>query len=215
MTIEIVTLETNHLFSGNPIYEQHRLRHQSIISRQDWPVPTVREMEYDQYDNPATVYLVWRDENEIARGCSRLYPTTRDFMLNEHFSYLASNIAIPSGAAVWEASRFCIDKSLDAPLRRHIAREIVVAYLEHGLRFNIEKYVGLMYPAYWRSLFVALGWQPVWLGERQRTDDGKFSRAGYVTLSQETLEKVRQQSGIRETVSYYGESVVYEKAFAA
>ena len=56
MTIECVTLETCHHFPGNPIAEQHRLRYRCIIERQDWKVPHVRQLEYDQYDNPAATY---------------------------------------------------------------------------------------------------------------------------------------------------------------
>ena len=90
MVIECVTLENNHLFLGNAIAEQHRLRYKSIIKRQNWNVPDIREMEYDQYDNPATVYLIWRDKKNIARGVCRLYPTDRPYMLKEVFPNLIS-----------------------------------------------------------------------------------------------------------------------------
>jgi acyl homoserine lactone synthase len=60
--VDCVSISTSHLFGGNPIYEQHRLRHECIVQRQSWNVPTIRNMEYDQYDNPAACYLVWRDK---------------------------------------------------------------------------------------------------------------------------------------------------------
>jgi N-acyl-L-homoserine lactone synthetase len=83
--IDCVTISTSHFFRGNPIYEQHRLRHKCIVQRQGWNVPAIRSMEYDQYDNPAAYYLVWRDWNGKAYGSSRLCPTDRPYMLEEIF----------------------------------------------------------------------------------------------------------------------------------
>jgi acyl homoserine lactone synthase len=56
--IECTSIDNNHNFYGNPIYEQHKLRYSSIIKRQNWDIPVVRGMEYDTYDNPAAYYLV-------------------------------------------------------------------------------------------------------------------------------------------------------------
>ena len=92
MVIEIVTLENNHLYRGNALSEQHKLRFRSIVKRQAWDVPVIREHEYVQYDNPAAVYLIWRDADGIARGSSRLYPTDRPFMLKEVFSHMIQTI---------------------------------------------------------------------------------------------------------------------------
>ena len=83
--IDCVSISTSHFFYGNPIYEQHRLRHECIVQRQSWNVPTIRNMEYDQYDNPAACYFVWRDVDGKAHGSSRLYPTDRPYMLEEVF----------------------------------------------------------------------------------------------------------------------------------
>jgi N-acyl-L-homoserine lactone synthetase len=73
--IEFVTVENVNQFLGNPLADQHRLRYRSIIERQNWDVPNYCQMEFDQYDNPAAKYLVYRDEKYVARGVSRFYPT--------------------------------------------------------------------------------------------------------------------------------------------
>ena len=39
--VDCVSISTSHLFGGNPIYEQHRLRHECIVERQSWNVPTI------------------------------------------------------------------------------------------------------------------------------------------------------------------------------
>jgi acyl homoserine lactone synthase len=74
--IEFVTVENVNQFSENALAAQHRLRYRSIIERQQWDVPNYGEMEFDQYDNPAAKYLVYRNENYVAQGVSRFYPTT-------------------------------------------------------------------------------------------------------------------------------------------
>ncbi|MEM6604079.1 MAG: acyl-homoserine-lactone synthase, partial [Pseudomonadota bacterium] len=112
MTIECVTLDTNHLFPENPIAGQHRLRYDSIIQRQSWPMPTYKNMEYDQYDNPATTYLIWRDEDFIVRGSCRLCQTINGSMLKDHLSFLVDEAeSLLEGPDILEGSRFCIDRN--------------------------------------------------------------------------------------------------------
>jgi N-acyl-L-homoserine lactone synthetase len=203
MTIECVTIATNHLFSGNPIAAQHRLRYRTIIERQSWAVPQYELMEYDQYDNPATTYMVWRDDAGEARGVTRLYPTDRPFMLQECFSHMVTYEAMPCGPDVLEGSRFCIDHTLDNKQRERVARELILAYLEFGMDRGIARIIGLMYPIYWRNLFIKIGWEPFWLGEPAATDDGKRARAGGVIISQVNLDTIRNNIGIKERIIAY------------
>ena len=158
--IEFVTVENVNQFPGNALAAQHRLRYRSIIERQEWDVPNYGEMEFDQYDNPAAKYLVYRDENHMARGVSRFYPTTLSLHAGATvFAFCNRPGRCRKVRRVWEGSRFCIDQTLPPETRKRIAREIVVGYLETGLRYGIEGIVGLMYPAYWRSLFTSAGWE--------------------------------------------------------
>lgn len=202
--IDFVTIDTAHYFSGNPIAEQHRLRFKSIIKRQDWSVPFFREMEFDQYDNPATKYVVYRDESGIARGVSRLYPTSLPYMLEQSFSDFVTSRPLPKSESIWEGSRFCIDENLAPTERKIIAREIVVAYLEVALANNVEGIVGLMYPAYWRNLFTSAGWNIEFLGEVTRLADGNRARAAFLPVSSSVLAKVREITGIKHCVTNFG-----------
>lgn len=215
MTVECVTLETNHLFEGNPIAEQHKLRYRSIIERQGWRVPSVRDMEYDEYDNPSATYLIWRDEEGTARGVSRLYPTDRPFMLAEKFPHLVTYAPPPSSKHVWEGSRFCIDRDLAKEQRLTIAQELILAYLEFGVDMGIQQYVGVMYPVYWNNLFSKNGWKPTWLGDLAITPDGKKSRAGMVQVSKQALQTVRHHTGLHEQVISYGSTKGKENVRAA
>lgn len=199
--IECINIRNNHLFLNNPLASQHELRFKSIVVRQGWEVPSYKNLEYDTYDNPATTYLVWRDYNKVVRGVSRLYPTDRPYMLQEVFSHLVKDQKLPSSEHVWEGSRFCVDESLPPEIRQQIIKELVVSYLEFGLDNNIESFIGLMYPAYWRNIFTKSGWDIEWLGEAEKLDDGKRVRAGKVLVTPETLAKVRETTGIFQNVT--------------
>jgi len=203
--IECVHIGNNHLFHGNPLYEQHRLRHDCIVTRQAWKVPAVDGMEYDQYDNPATRYLVWRDRSGRARGASRMYPTNRPYMLQEVFPHLVENGPLPSRPDIWEGSRFCIDSTLAPEKRKRIAQELVLSYLEFALDHGITEIVGVMCPAYCRSLFIRHGWKIDWLGQVNRSTEGFKIVAGSLPVSRAILRKVREMTGIYEPVLGYGE----------
>ncbi|MEI7668695.1 MAG: acyl-homoserine-lactone synthase [Pseudomonadota bacterium] len=202
--IEFVTLDNANKFTGNPLVDQHKLRFKSIIQRQNWDVPNYREMEFDQYDNPAAKYLIFRDENFVARGVSRLYPTTLPYMLEEVFPHFVTYRDIPKSHNILEGSRFCIDQTLQPDIRKRIAREIVIGYLEAALYFNIEAIVGMMYPAYLRSLFISNGWDIEYLGDIKILADGNKARAALLPVSEDVLAKVRQTTGIYENIVNLG-----------
>jgi acyl homoserine lactone synthase len=198
--LECVTLSTNHLFEGNPIYEMHRLRYQSIIKRQNWDVPVIKDMEYDAYDNPAAYYLIKRDEFGQAIGCSRLYPTDRPYMLKDAFAYLVSKIDMPQSSDVWEGSRFCVAQHLLPEQRKVIIQEMVVGYLEFAQRYNIKSIIGVMYPIYWNNIFIKVGWNVEWLGDIHKSSEGHKIIAGDLKVSNETLKIIREKTGIHYSV---------------
>lgn len=202
--IECVTIENSHLFNGNPICDQHRLRFSSIIERQGWQVPSVRSMEYDTYDNPAAYYLVKRDPSGRALASSRLYPTDRPYMLQEVFPHLVTKTEMPSDPTVWEGSRFCVDAALEPEQRKRIIQEIVIGYLEFALSQDIQSIIGVMYPVYWKNIFIKSGWDVAWLGEVQKSEEGYKIIAGDLKVSQEVLQNVRNVTGIHHSVLDFG-----------
>ncbi|MBD1583065.1 acyl-homoserine-lactone synthase [Pseudoalteromonas sp. S16_S37] len=199
MTVECIKNSTAHRFEGNPIAEQHRLRYKCLIEGQAWNAPFIDNMEYDQYDNPATVYFIWRYNKQV-KGVARLYPTTKPYMLKDVFSHLVSYESLPATAKVWEGSRFCLDKDLCPKQRKQAAQELILAYLEYCLEHNI----GVMVPAYWKSVFVNNGCPIHWLGEESIADDGKRVRAGKLLVNHKACEVVRNKAGIYGNVLSYG-----------
>ena len=183
---------------GDVLAQLHRLRFRQFRERQSYEVPVYNGMEYDQYDTLATTYLVWRDDSGIVRGCSRLNPTDRPYMLRDLWPGMASG-PLPSSPAVWEGTRICIEKDLDGALRERIKHEIVLGYLEYGLAHGIERYIGVMQSFIWRRVFDAAGWTPHYLGE-ERLIDGLRTRAGEVHVSEPALAAVRFATGITAPV---------------
>lgn len=197
-----VNLHNLHTYSNNPILAQHALRYRAIIERQEWEVPHYKQLEYDQYDNPAATYLVKLGADGSALGVSRLYPTDRPYMLKDVFAYLSDN-PLPSSPTVMEGSRFCVEASLPADIRRQVAMELIIGYLEYGLAKGVEQYVGVMLPIYWSRLFVKPGWGVEYLGESRKLPNGQSVRAGRVMVSHDALERVRDFAAIHQGLLHF------------
>jgi acyl homoserine lactone synthase len=213
--IECVNIETNHLFPGIAVSAQHKLRYTSLIERQRWNIPHIRNMEYDSYDNLATYYLVKRDAQGAAIGCSRLYPTTQPYMLQQVFPHLVTRTPMPQAADTWEASRFCVDARLPHEQRRALIGELVVSYLEFALDNSIKRIVGVMIPMYWRSIFINSGWPVEWLGDIHRDNEGRKIIAGEMPVSASILADVRRATGIADSVVNYGAAAPDSLAYRA
>jgi acyl homoserine lactone synthase len=204
--IGCVTLKTVHHFRKNPLASMFELRFRAVIERQDWNMPTWQGMEYDEFDNPATTYFVWRDADDVVRGCARLYPTDRPYMLKKVFPFLVTEGTLPENdPTIWEGSRICVEKELPASLRKQIIHELSVAYMEYALANGIREIIGVMLPAYWRSVYTASGWDPFYYGGVTELATGERVRAGGLPVSEEMMRKVRRTTGITETILSYGD----------
>ena len=170
--IDCFNIKTCHGFPGNILASQFRLRYKLNIERQKWNVPAWGgEFEYDAYDNPSTVYFVWRDEANVVRACQRLYPT-----------------------------------ELPVDTRKRITNELALAGLEFALGYGIKAIVGVMQPAYWKSVYINTGNKVTWLGETTKLDSGYKVRAGSAEVSSEVIDKVRHITNIHETILNYGDA---------
>jgi acyl homoserine lactone synthase len=205
--IGCISIKTAHQFRGNPIASMFELRYRAVIKRQEWDVPNWQQMEYDEFDNPSTTYFVWRDPADVVRGCARLAPTDRPYMLKKVFPFLVTNDTLPvNDMTIWEGSRICVEKELPPELRRRVIHELNLGYMEFALAHGIRKIIGVMLPAYWRTVYMASGWEPFWYGEVATLPSGERVRAGGLPVSEEMMQKVRRTTGIHETVLAYGDS---------
>jgi N-acyl-L-homoserine lactone synthetase len=201
-----VTQENNYYLPSNLLISQHLLRHQAIIERQAWDVPTFQSMEYDQFDNLAATYIIWSDTQGVARGTARLCTTARPYMLKEVFSHLVDG-ELPSTDKILEGSRFCVDKTMHPNVRQKIQRELVYGYLEYALAHNCKAIIGVMHPVYWRGLFAKNGWPVEPLGHVHKVDDGKDALAGSLNITVHTLADVQRATGIQGPLLHYPEHV--------
>ena len=137
------SLETAHLL-GDALPAMHRLRHKVFVERQRYDVPTYNGMEWDQFDTPAAIYLLWRDAEGEPRAVARLLPTTRRYMIEELWRDLIDSGGIPCQSNIWEATRFGVDRDLDAAQRKRALGELVCGCLEYGLQNGITEYLSVM-----------------------------------------------------------------------
>jgi N-acyl-L-homoserine lactone synthetase len=138
--IDAISLETAHLL-GDALPSAHRLRHRIFIGRQKYAVPSHRGMEWDQFDTPAAVYMLWRDEAACVRAIARLIPTSQPYMIAQLWPELVRSGEIPSGDDIWEVTRFGIDRDLDTKRRGRVFGELFCAFGEFGLKTGISAYI--------------------------------------------------------------------------
>src|SRR5262249_24491131 len=143
---------------GDALISQFRLRYKMFVDAQYWNLSRFQGMEYDQYDTPAATYLVWLDSEGQVRGSVRTIPTGRPYMIKDMWPEMIEGRSLPQSLSVWEATRFCIDDTLPAEMRRRIKHELVLAFLEFGLKNDIREMIGIMPPRLWENVFVKSGW---------------------------------------------------------
>jgi N-acyl-L-homoserine lactone synthetase len=208
-----ITIENAHLH-GDVMPQLLRLRYKQFKERQGYDVRVYHNMEYDQYDTPETVYLVWLDDQHRLCGTSRLNPTSRPYMLKDIWPNMVEGHELPESRDVWEGTRICIDKALPSQVRERIKWEIVLGYLEFGLANGIARFVGIMQNFIWLRVFIQSGWGAEYLGP-EHLIDGIKTRAGQVHVSPDALQRVRDKTGIQDIVLANLDEVITHTAIAA
>jgi N-acyl-L-homoserine lactone synthetase len=190
-----VSIENAHYY-GDVLPSMLRLRYKEFKARQDYNIPVFKDMEYDAYDTPAATYVVWRDGDGRVRGCSRMAPTDRAYMIRDLWPDIVTKIPLPNGGAIWESSRFCIDSELPADTRQQVKFKILCAKLEFALHHGIEGMVGVMPPLIWRAVFTNSGWPIEFIGDVKRLSTGEKVVAGWIGVKKEYLRAVRHKAGV-------------------
>lgn len=210
VTVDCMNLASAHLF-GDAIASQHRLRYRIFVERKSWDVPSWEGMEFDQFDTPATTYFIWRDQAREARGTARIAPTLLPYMLQTLWPEMVTNEPLPRDPRIWEGSRIGIDDSLDAPTRRRVLGELFCAYLEFGLRKDLDRFLILMPEAFLRRTVARAGWPPHFLGPVKQLGRTRVVAAS-MKISTKILENVRAAMGIEAPVLRMGDELIQSKA---
>jgi len=139
-------------------------RRQVFVDLLGWDVPVIDgQFEVDQFDDEHARYLILADDGLQHLGSARLLPTTRPHILDSLFPALCAGPA-PSGDAIFEITRFCLDRSLSAAGRREIRNRLVTALVEHALANGIATYTGVAEDAWLRQI-LGFGWDATQLGQ--------------------------------------------------
>ena len=140
--IEAFSLKTAHLF-GDALASQARLRHRVFVEQRALQHSSYDGMEYDEFDTPAAVYLVWRDPALIVRGLIRLVPTSVDYMMAKFWPHLCERRTLPKNERIWESSRVCVDRTYAADIRPVIMPQLLCAVQEFCQANDYDAVVGV------------------------------------------------------------------------
>ncbi|MBL8659027.1 MAG: hypothetical protein JNM75_04645 [Rhodospirillales bacterium] len=187
--IDAFTVETAHLL-GDALPAHHRLRHKIFVERQGYQVPTYRGMEWDAFDTPAAVYLMWRDDLQQVRAIARLIPTTVPYMIRELWPQLICGHALPSRADVWEVTRLGVDRTLLPNVRRRVFGEMMCACGEFARKRAIREYYLVTHPRVIRSI-EANGCRTRFLGRAQPINGALVAEAT-VAISDASIASLRE-----------------------
>jgi acyl homoserine lactone synthase len=155
-------------------------------------------MEWDQFDTPASTYILWRDDQGEARGIARLIPTSLPYMVQQLWPDLAASANLPTGDDVWEVSRLGVDPQLDKERRPRVFRELLCSLIEFALSRQIHQYI---FATRLSIINYAIGKAGVeWTRLGSGTLGGLQAIAARVAVNVETLHRMRQYHQVEETL---------------
>jgi N-acyl-L-homoserine lactone synthetase len=114
-----------------------RARRELFIVRNKWNLPEALGMEYDQYDTPASRWVVVHDETGRVLAGNRLTPTTArcgiySYMIRDAQRGLLDTIPqhllweeAPVAEHIWESSRLFVSPDVPAAIRRRVHAQLI------------------------------------------------------------------------------------------
>jgi acyl homoserine lactone synthase len=197
--IEAFSLATAHLFQ-DALASQARLRYKVFVRQCGLAHSSFDNLEFDEFDTPSALYMVWRDDERVVRGLARLLRTDRPYMLASYWPHLVESGELPSSDAVWEITRVCVDKTVKPAVRKAIVPELLCAIAEFLEAREGEGLIGVT-RQHLLSHFLRDGIQ--WLGQPAPIE-GKTERAFFVPTGSIRptyhCEKYRIGQGVLQTL---------------
>jgi len=181
-------------------FSQFQLRNREYLERQRYDVKFYNGMEFDEYDNLSTQYIVYTEDNKTVLGLSRFTPIETGCMLQDHFPELVDDHTLFSRSNIWEGTRCTIDSRLPAELRRRICIELACGYVEFGLHVGADRIIGVMPTLILRSVFERNGITLDRLGNPQMIGDHKKVQAAAINISPHHLENVERLHGVSDVL---------------
>jgi acyl homoserine lactone synthase len=122
-----------------------RARRELFIVHNKWKLPEALGMEYDQYDTPASRWVVVHDDMGRVMAGNRLTPTTTtcgiySYMIRDAqrglLNTIPSNLLYkdaPVSETVWESSRLFVAHDVPSSIRRRVHAQLI-AHLGTAVR---------------------------------------------------------------------------------
>ena len=197
MSNDFRLIQANSLENSTILASMHSLRCQVFHHELHWTtgLNITDGKEFDQYDQLDTTYIVRIDANGDVDASCRLIPTSKPYMIAEHYPEFVEKIPIPHYDDIWEISRFCASEKARKDSKGRITGQLIAAAIEFGLTRNIKNYVALATDSIVPVIRRIAGWDPRVLGERRGTPND-FSYSVLYTVSPEMLKSVRQKNNI-------------------
>ena len=163
-----------------------------------WDIPALDgRFEIDRFDDEHASYLVVTDPDGRHLASARLLPTTRPHILADLYAPLCAG-NVPRAPDIYEVTRFCLDRHIDARARRLARDRLILAIAEFGLAEGITLYTGVAEVG-WLEQILAFGWRAYPLG-RPKQVGGMRLGALAIEIDRDT-PRLLAASGIRAAVS--------------
>lgn len=114
-----------------------RARRELFIVHNKWNLPEAMGMEYDQYDTPASRWVVVHDDNGQVLAGNRLTPSTTScgiysYMIRDAQRGLLDTIPAhllydeaPVAPHIWESSRLFVSHDVPSSIRRRVHAQLI------------------------------------------------------------------------------------------
>ncbi|NPU25707.1 acyl-homoserine-lactone synthase [Bradyrhizobium denitrificans] len=178
----------------------HRLRRRVFRDRLEWEVSVSDGLEVDQYDALSPTYLLGIDRQDVV-GCVRLLPTTGRNMLADTFPVLLDGRAAPTNPRIWESSRFCVDKTVEATAEnglREATFQLFAAMIEWGQQHDL-KAIATVTDLRMERILRRAGWHLDRLGAPRQIGTTK-AVAGLLPVTDDALGAIRTAGSISKPV---------------
>lgn len=197
--INIFNTATAHLY-GDQYPELLRCRYREFIGNHKYDVPSYNQMEYDQYDTPATVYFTWKDGDSRLRAGLRVLPTNRPYMIRDLWPTAVQCVPMPNSPTIWEASRLFIDREMEPDLRERAHGELLCAMLEFGIQYRLKGYIAVAHPDLWEHTFGRYEWPANIVGPILNIGPCEHIQPCLMHVSYNVLTAVRSVARISDSV---------------
>jgi len=135
--MEVTTLSYENLHNHGELFaNMFRARHRTFIVQNHWNLPEANGMEFDQYDTPASRWVVVHQLGEVLAGV-RLTPTTHrcgiySYMIRDAQNGLLETIPAhllfdpaPVDPQIWESSRVFVAEEVPANQRLMVQMQLI------------------------------------------------------------------------------------------